>query len=133
MAESSPAPPSEPPARWRADVEFADHMRAIAEECAPRLFAIVEERGERAGGRVAGYGLAHPGRADVNSVEGDFPLVSQSAERARQVFEVSAGSRGVRAHLVWLDAEGTGEAGGTPKRPAQNSRNSSGSMPRSAS
>ncbi|WP_231648402.1 hypothetical protein [Saccharothrix sp. NRRL B-16348] len=82
--------------------EFADVMHLIAEEQAPRLFAIVEEHGEQEDGRVAGYGLAYSDHADVNSVEGDFHLVSQSPERARQIFELSARSRGVRTHLVWL-------------------------------
>jgi hypothetical protein len=46
--------------------EFADVMRLIAEEQAPRLFAIVEEHGEQEDGRVAGYGLAYSDHADVN-------------------------------------------------------------------
>ncbi|MFI9010286.1 hypothetical protein ACIGNX_23935 [Actinosynnema sp. NPDC053489] len=79
-----------------------DPMRSIAEKRAPRLFAIVEERGKREGSRVAGYGLAYADHVDVNSVEGDFHLMSQSPERARQLFEISARSRGVRTHLVWL-------------------------------
>ncbi|MBB5806980.1 hypothetical protein F4560_006748 [Saccharothrix ecbatanensis] len=82
--------------------EFTNLLHLIAKEQAPRLFAIVEEYGEQEDGRVAAYGLAYPDHADVNSVEGDFHLVSQSPERARQLFEISAGSRGVRTHLVWL-------------------------------
>jgi hypothetical protein len=82
--------------------EFADVVHLIAKEQAPRLFAIVEEYGEREDGRVAGYGLAYADHVDVNSVEGDFHLISQNPERARRLFEISAGSRAVRAHLVWL-------------------------------
>lgn len=82
--------------------EFTNLLHLIAKEQAPRLFAIVEEYGEQEDGRVAAYGLAYPDHADVNSVEGDFHLVSQSPERARQLFEISASSRGVRTHLVWL-------------------------------
>lgn len=88
--------------QWARE-EFADVMRELAEQEAPRLFALVEEYGDRADARVAGYGLAYPDRADVNSVEGDFPLRSQSPETARKLFEVSSRSRGVRVHVVWLD------------------------------
>ncbi|XVS64666.1 hypothetical protein ACQPYE_00965 [Actinosynnema sp. CA-299493] len=89
-------------AQWDRE-EFADVMRELAEQETPRLFALVEEYGDRADARVAGYGLAYPDRADVNSVEGDFPLRSQSPENARKLFEVSSRSRGVRVHVVWLD------------------------------
>jgi hypothetical protein len=86
---------------WTTD-EFTNLLHLIAKEQAPRLFAIVEEYGEQEDGRVAGYGLAYSDHADVNSVDGDFHLVSQSPERARRLFEISASSRGVRTHLVWL-------------------------------
>ncbi|MFI9005984.1 hypothetical protein ACIGNX_01965 [Actinosynnema sp. NPDC053489] len=78
-------------------------MRELAEAEAPRLFALVEEYGEVEGTRVAGYGLAYADRADVNSVEGDFSLHSESAESARTLFEISSRSAGVRqVHVVWL-------------------------------
>ncbi|MFC6088232.1 hypothetical protein [Saccharothrix lopnurensis] len=83
--------------------EFADIMRELAREEAPRLFAIVEEYGDRVDARVAGYGVAFAGRVDANSVEGNFPLRTESAEGARKVFEIGSRPRGVRVHLVWLD------------------------------
>lgn len=80
-------------------------MRTLAAGEAPRLFAIVEEYGDAEDTRVAGYGLAYGDRAEVNSVEGDFHLTSQSPEHARTLFEISSKSAGVRrTHLVWLDA-----------------------------
>ncbi|PSL56498.1 hypothetical protein B0I31_103247 [Saccharothrix carnea] len=82
-----------------------ESMRTLAAGEAPRLFAIVEEYGDTEDIRVAGYGLAYEDRAEVNSVEGDFHLSSQSPEHARSLFEISSESAGVRrAHLVWLDA-----------------------------
>ncbi|GAB2957597.1 hypothetical protein [Saccharothrix stipae] len=88
---------------WNAE-EFARLMYRLATDQAPRLFAIVEEYGEAEDARVAGYGLAYEGRADVNSVEGDFVLNSPSPEAARALFEVSSRSAGVRrVHVVWLD------------------------------
>lgn len=71
---------------------------------APRLFAIVEEYGDAEDLRVAAYGLAYDDRAEVNSVEGDFRLDSQSPEHARTLFEISSRSAGVqRVHVIWLD------------------------------
>lgn len=91
----------EPP--W-SDEEFAIVMHELAVHEAPRLFAVVEEYGEAEEARVAGYGLAYANRAEVDSVEGGFRLSSESAERARTLFEITSRSSGMRrVHLVWLD------------------------------
>lgn len=83
---------------------FAALLHEVAHEDAPRLFAIIEEYGEQEDARVAGYGLAYGDHVDVNSVEGDFRLSSQSPESALSLFEVSTGDEEVkRLHLVWLD------------------------------
>jgi hypothetical protein len=83
-------------------------LNEVAREEAPRLFALVEEYGHGEDVRVAGYGLAYADRADVNSVEGDFQLHSESAESARTLFEISSRSAGVRQiHVVWLDETST--------------------------
>jgi hypothetical protein len=100
VEQAAPTIPNRP---WTKE-EFTRLMRELAVAEAPRLFAIVEEYGEAEDARVAGYGLAYEDRADVNSVEGDFPLHSESAESARTLFEISSRSMGVRrVHVVWLD------------------------------
>jgi hypothetical protein len=92
-----------PRSPWSSE-EFGRLMRERAVADAPRLFALVEEHGEKEDVRVAGYGLAYEDRADVNTVEGDFRLDSQSAESARALFEISSRSIGVRrVHVVWVD------------------------------
>ncbi|NUT50713.1 MAG: hypothetical protein HOV94_25905 [Saccharothrix sp.] len=91
--------------------EAPDLLHLIAKEQAPRLFAIVEECGGREGCRVAGYGPAYADHADVNSVEGDFHLIAESPECARQLFGISAGSGGVRTRLVWLTGAPEGAGG----------------------
>ncbi|WP_367137440.1 hypothetical protein [Saccharothrix sp. HUAS TT1] len=84
--------------------EFTRLAYELAEHEAPRLFAIVEEHGDREDARVAGYGIAFEDRAEVDSVEGDLHLSSENAENARLLFELSSRSSGTRrAHLVWLD------------------------------
>lgn len=86
------------------DVVFTALLQEVAREEAPRMFAIVEEYGEREDARVAGYGLAYAERAEVDSVEGDFRLSSENPESARALFEISSGDDAVRrVHVVWLD------------------------------
>ncbi|MBB5807974.1 hypothetical protein F4560_007742 [Saccharothrix ecbatanensis] len=113
--------------------EFAAVVHQLAEDDAPRLFAIVEEYGEAEDARVAGYGLAYDDRAEVDSVEGGFRLSSQSAESARALFEVGSRSTGTRrAHLVWL---GEPQASAGPERAQQTDGqwpNSTSSAPRRA-
>lgn len=85
------------------DAVFAALAREVAEEEAPRLFALVEEHGEAEDARVAGFGLAYEDRAEVTSVEGDCRLRSRSAENARALFEIGNRDPVVRrVHLVWL-------------------------------
>ncbi|WP_433271858.1 hypothetical protein ACQPZF_14145 [Actinosynnema sp. CS-041913] len=91
-----------PEPKW-GEEEFAHVMREMAMGEAPRLFSIVEEYGERIDARVAGYGLAYETGVEVNSVEGDFHLKSESPESARRLFELSAQLRGARTHVVWVD------------------------------
>ncbi|PSL53074.1 hypothetical protein B0I31_110165 [Saccharothrix carnea] len=83
--------------------EFTELVQEVAHDEAPRLFAIVEEYGERESVRVAGYGVAFEDRAEVSGVEGGFRLSSRSPENARALFELSSRSAGTRrTHLVWL-------------------------------
>ncbi|ONI86704.1 hypothetical protein ALI22I_24080 [Saccharothrix sp. ALI-22-I] len=96
--------PAQVESGYDTDEEFTEFIGELAREGAPQPFAIVEEYGERDYARVAGYGLAYDDRADVNSVEGDFRLVSDSVERALMTFEISTGDAEVRQlHVVWLN------------------------------
>jgi hypothetical protein len=82
---------------------FTALLHEVAQEGAPRLFAIVEEYGNAEDARVAGYGLAYADRAEVDAVEGGFRLSSESAESARTLFEITSGDEAVReVHVVWL-------------------------------
>ncbi|WP_433263208.1 hypothetical protein ACQPZF_31585 [Actinosynnema sp. CS-041913] len=88
----------------RTDEEFARFVAGLVRDDAPRLFAIVEEYGEREDAEVAAYGLDFGDHTDVKSVEGDFRLRSQNPQSALAVFGHSTGATGVsRLHLVWLD------------------------------
>jgi len=80
--------------------EFAQEVAELVADEAPRLFALVQEHGERVDGRVIAWGMAFDDHADAISVgrglRGSFP----SAERARRAF-----SRRAKIRLVWADAE----------------------------
>lgn len=81
-----------------------ESMHEIARREAPRLSAIVEQYDDPKDIRIGGYGLACDDRADVNAIEGDFRLTSDSPEHARTLFEISSKSTGVRrAHVIWLN------------------------------
>ncbi|MEU4803072.1 hypothetical protein [Actinosynnema sp. NPDC023587] len=90
--------------RHGTDKEFAGFLTELVRDVAPRLFAIVEEYGDREDAEIAAYGLAFGDRADINSADGDFQMRSQSPESALALFALSAGTIDVsRLHLVWLD------------------------------
>ena len=80
--------------------EFAQEVAELVADEAPRVFALVEEYGERVDGRVIAWGMTFDDHAEVVSVghglHGTFP----SAERARRAF-----SRRAKIRLVWTDAE----------------------------
>jgi len=80
--------------------EFAQEVAELVADEAPRVFALVEEYGERVDGRVIAWGMTFDDHAEVVSVghglRGTFP----SAERARRAF-----SRRAKIRLVWTDAE----------------------------
>ncbi len=82
------------------DEEFAGFVVGLAQDVAPRLFAIVEEYGEREDAEVAAYGLAFADHADVNSVEGDFRLRSQS-RKARWRSTATAPAPGTCVGCTW--------------------------------
>jgi len=80
--------------------EFAQEVAELVADEAPRVFALVEERGERVDGWILAWGMAFDDHAEVVSVHrglrGSFP----SAQRARRAF-----SRRAKIRLVWTVAE----------------------------
>lgn len=77
--------------------EFAELLNSIVAHEAPRLFAIVEEYGERVDGRIAAWGMAFTDHAEVVSAERTQRMSLQSPENAPRLF--TFGSH-IRARLV---------------------------------
>ncbi|MEC3982783.1 hypothetical protein [Amycolatopsis sp. H20-H5] len=82
--------------------EFAELLKELVATYAPRLFAIVQERGERVDGRIAAWGLAFEDEVEVLSVDNGSRPTLRSPERALRGF-----SRRplVSARVVWVDPD----------------------------
>lgn len=84
------------------EAAFAALLNDMVAHEAPRLFAIVEEYGERVDGRIAAWGMAFTDRAEVVSVERTQRMSLQAPENAVPLFHF--GSH-IRARLVWADPD----------------------------
>ena len=80
--------------------EFAQEVAELVADEAPRVFALVQEYGERVDGRVIAWGMAFDDHAEVVGVHRRLRGSFTSAERARRAF-----SRRAKIRLVWVDAE----------------------------
>jgi hypothetical protein len=81
--------------------EFDEEMAEMVAEEAPRLFAVVQERGDRVDGRIAAWGMAFTDHVEVVRDSGSVSF--RSAERVRWLFGLR---QGVTAHLVWVGPAG---------------------------
>ena len=63
------------------EVEFAELVDELVAEDAPRLFAVLQEYGERADGRIAAWGMAFPDHADVVGVDHGFTSAAAITRR----------------------------------------------------
>jgi hypothetical protein len=79
--------------------EFAAEVAGLAADEAPRLFAVVQEYGERADACIAAWGLAFPDHAEVICTESLQWMSLQAPESALRLFR--AGHH-LRARLVWI-------------------------------
>ncbi|WP_245556000.1 hypothetical protein [Actinopolyspora mortivallis] len=79
---------------------FVELVRELVSENAPRVFAVVQEYGQRVDARIAAWGIAFEGRAEVVAVEENLRMRVSSPEVAVRLFHL--GTR-VRARLVWSE------------------------------
>ncbi len=78
---------------------FAQLVRDMVTDTAPRVFAVVQVWGERADARIAAWGMAWEDSAEVIGVEGHPRMSLSTPERACRL--LSHGDN-VTAHLMWL-------------------------------
>ncbi|MGH3903751.1 MAG: hypothetical protein ACRDTE_06125 [Pseudonocardiaceae bacterium] len=85
-----------------SEEEFAEEVRELVADEAPQVFALVEEVGERANGRVVAWGMAFDDCVEVVGVSGGLRASLTSAERAQRVF-----ARHRKIRLVWTSPAAT--------------------------
>lgn len=95
-AELSPLAPL-----WAED-EYEAEVAAMVADFAPRLFAVFQDYGNRADGRIAAWGMAFEDHAEVVSVERRLRMSLRAPENALHRFNVG---RHVRARLVWFNPD----------------------------
>lgn len=69
---------------------------------APRLFAVVQEYGERVDGRIAAWGMAFENCAEVVGVDRGLYLSLGSPERAARAFNRRPH---ITARVVWVNPD----------------------------
>lgn len=84
------------------EVEFTELVGELVAEEAPRLFAVVQEYGERVDGRIAAWGMAFEDCADVVGVDRGKYLRVPSPERAARAFSWCPQ---ITARVVWVAPE----------------------------
>ncbi len=78
--------------------EFAQEVRELVAAEAPRVFALVEERGERVDGWIVAWGLVFEDRVEVISENSGLRMTVRSVDRVQRAF-----SRRRKIRLVWTD------------------------------
>jgi len=82
--------------------EFAAILEEMVADEAPRLFAVVQEYGDRVDGRIAAWGMAFDDHAEIVSVKRGLRMSLQTPENALRMFKF--GSH-IRARLVWFNPD----------------------------
>jgi hypothetical protein len=81
------------------EAEFAEEINALVADEAPRLFAVVQEYGERADGWIAAWGMAFENYAKVVGVDRRLCRNLPSPEHAARAFSRSPH---ITTRLIWV-------------------------------
>lgn len=84
--------------------EFDALVEGMVNDFAPRMFAIVQEYGERVDGRIVAWGMAFEDHAQVVDTSGSMHMATRSADDALRGF---ARGRNVTPRLVWVNPTAT--------------------------
>ncbi|MEU9883990.1 hypothetical protein [Sphaerisporangium sp. NPDC051011] len=103
--EDEPAAGLSPLAPLCGAAEFDVLVRDMVVEEAPRVFAVVQEYGRRADGRIAAWGMAFREQTQVICTEDGACMILDSPERAVHRFSRRPD---VTVRLLWLPFNRTG-------------------------
>ncbi|MGH3777247.1 MAG: hypothetical protein ACRDRR_16210 [Pseudonocardiaceae bacterium] len=84
------------------EAEFTELLAEMVADEAPRVFAVVQEYGERVDGRIAAWGMAFEDHAEVVSVGNGATMNVRSPERAARTFSHRPT---ITARVVWVNPD----------------------------
>ncbi|WP_016697734.1 hypothetical protein [Actinoalloteichus spitiensis] len=82
--------------------EFMELIESMVADFAPRMFAVVQEYGDRVDARVAAWGIAFDDHAAVVAVDGGLRMNLSSPEHALRGFNWGPD---ITARLVWVNPD----------------------------
>ncbi|MGH3900040.1 MAG: hypothetical protein ACRDTA_17730 [Pseudonocardiaceae bacterium] len=82
--------------------EFTTILEEMVADEAPRLFAVVQEYGDRVDGRIAAWGMAFDDHAEVVSVKRGLRMSLPASENALRLFKFG---NHIQARLVWFNPD----------------------------
>lgn len=88
---------------------FVAEVERMVVNQTPRLFAVVQEYGERVDARIAAWGFAFADHAEVVSVDGGIRIRMGAPETVLGAFH---SGRRIRAQLVWFTPRTLGHSSG---------------------
>ncbi|PPK67836.1 hypothetical protein V5P93_007178 [Actinokineospora auranticolor] len=80
--------------------EFTAIMTGAVADEAPRVFAVVEEIGDRVDARIAAWGMAFPDHAEIVATHRSLRMSLAAPENALPLFTKP---NYTKAHIVWAD------------------------------
>lgn len=82
--------------------QFSRILESMVADNAPRLFAIVQEYGDRVDARIAAWGITLPHRTDIIDSDGSLYMGLQAPEDALLGFHFGTH---IRPRLVWFNPD----------------------------
>ncbi|MDI2032295.1 hypothetical protein QFW96_26995 [Saccharopolyspora sp. TS4A08] len=79
---------------------FTELIEGLVADFAPKVFAIVQEYGDRVDAEIIAWGIAFDDRAEVVDVDGGLRMSLETPERALVAFR---SGDAFTEHLVWVD------------------------------
>ena len=79
--------------------EFPGLLNALAAISAPRLFAVIQEYGDRVDAKCAAWGLSWDDRTDVIGTGGTVHLGAPSPDQVLRCFRFGTH---IKPHLIWV-------------------------------
>lgn len=82
--------------------QFASMMEGLVADAAPRMFAIVQEYGDRVDGHIAGWGMAFDDHVEAVSMDGQLRMRLHTLEKVLHGFDVGTH---IHARVVWFNPD----------------------------